>query len=71
MYLFILHRASFVLKSEGFWRLVSLHQSVETRQLPPKAKRGLIKAFILGGAGIVEESKREEYWTRVRCSYRM
>ncbi|XP_073971711.1 exportin-4-like isoform X1 [Rhodnius prolixus] len=58
-------KASFVLKSEGFWRLVSLHQSVETRQLPPKAKRGLIKAFILGGAGIVEESKREEYWTRI------
>ncbi|KAK9498372.1 hypothetical protein O3M35_003018 [Rhynocoris fuscipes] len=58
-------KSSFVLQSEGFWRLVSLHQSVDIRQFPPFAKRGLVKSFILGGGGIDDAIKREEYWLRV------
>uniref|UniRef100_A0A146LH98 Exportin-4 n=1 Tax=Lygus hesperus TaxID=30085 RepID=A0A146LH98_LYGHE len=58
-------KAGFVLKSEGFWRQVELYKTLDTRILPSAAKRGLMKAFTLGGAGIENTSEREEYWLRI------
>lgn len=58
-------KAGFILKSEGLWRILELHQRMDSRILPPLAKRGLMKAFVLAGAGLEDSTKREEYWNQI------
>lgn len=58
-------KAGVILKSEGLWRILVLHQGMDSRILPPLAKRGLMKAFVLAGAGLEDSAKREEYWAQI------
>lgn len=54
-----------ILKSEGLWRILELHQQMDSNILPSLVKRGLMKAFVLAGNGLESASKRDEYWNQV------
>lgn len=54
-----------MLKCEGLWKIIEIAEKTSQDLLPSKAKRGLYKAFTLGGYAIDDKSKREEYWVQV------
>lgn len=58
-------KGTHVLKCDGFWNLVRLHNDFESDAVPQSAKRGLLKAFILAGAALDESHKRDEYWIQI------
>ncbi|XP_018907814.2 exportin-4 isoform X3 [Bemisia tabaci] len=58
-------KGTYVLKCEGLWKIIEIAEKTSQDLLPSKAKRGLYKAFTLGGYAIDDKSKREEYWVQV------
>lgn len=67
---FFVYRSKRILENKGFWQILEIYRRMDPKSVPSEAKKGLYRAFIRVGAGLIDYRTRSceallQHWIKV------